>query len=217
MSNPLTQPFPRSSQRPPIVPVAVTVRTPSSRLERQGDIQPRAFPSLKRSTAASCSEQVKRAAGGSSRTRAARPATPVVEPLLCSRVLITMPLGVELPSPCPAARPPPLPARRQGSQAGGGVGSCEGPGCARQWRWGQGEVSFRGPQGRGGRAARGGGGERTEHAGEGRVGSRAESGYALSPPLALRRGRAGRARAGERRLRWAGELWAPINGCHSSV
>lgn len=72
-SQPLTQPFPRSSLRPPIVPVAVTVRTPRSRLQRQGDIQPRAFPSLKRSTAASCGEQVKWATGGSSHTRAAPP------------------------------------------------------------------------------------------------------------------------------------------------
>lgn len=57
-------------------------------------------------------------------------------------------------------------------------------------RWGRGEASFRGPQGRGGRAARGGGGERTEHAGEGRVGSGAEREYALSS--ARPRARAGR-------------------------
>lgn len=130
-SNSQTQPFRRSSQRPPIVPSAVTVRTPNSRLEGQGVIQPRAFPSLKRSKAASCSQQVKRTAGGSNRTRAAPPHDGGIAALLPGSDHNA--LAVEPPSPCPAACPPPLPAQREGGQAaGGGEGRCEGPGCARQ-------------------------------------------------------------------------------------
>lgn len=211
------KPVPAAPGDPPLFPAAVT--RPCPRPARQGGaFQPRARSGLKRSQAASCRSQVERAAGGSGRApardqggRASRPAprgpdhnAPAAEP----------------PSPGPAARRHYRRGERAARREGGWVGDAKVPDVpARRGGGGERLPSARaaGAGRASGRGAGAAGSGPSTRAGKAGPGARRGAGT-RSPPLASGAGgRAGRARAGERRLRWVGELWAPINGCHSSV